>query len=71
MNAKKVLPWVVASKKFASLRPIRGEWSEQELTALSRLIGVFPPPVYELESGLSEDGDPWYVVTEATKAGWG
>ncbi len=43
-----------------------GDWSSWELEELGRLRDAFPSPLHESENGLSEDGDPWWVVADAS-----
>lgn len=43
-----------------------GDWSSSEIAELSRLQEVFPLPLYENENGVSEEGDPWWVITETS-----
>jgi hypothetical protein len=53
-------------KKNEPARLRFGAWSHLELAELARLREAFPPPVYESENGISEEGDPWWVITEAS-----
>ena len=40
------------------------DWSSSEKSELRRLQAAYPPPHYEMESGATEDGDPWWVVCD-------
>src|SRR5947209_12054193 len=60
----------MVSKKLQAPRPflppLNGGWLDAELAEMGRLEGVFRPPLYAIERGMSEEGDPWFVVTETT-----
>ncbi|PSO23656.1 hypothetical protein [Bradyrhizobium sp. MOS002] len=64
MNTKKMTPSSPVRGEIRVLPPGKGNWLDWERAELGRLSGSFPGPTYEVESGLSEDGDPWCVVTE-------
>jgi hypothetical protein len=40
------------------------DWTRQEKFELQRLQEVYPSPSYELECNITEDGDPWCVVSD-------
>jgi hypothetical protein len=43
------------------------DWSDAEKSELERLRSAWPPPNYELECGLTDDGDPWCVVRDLSR----
>jgi hypothetical protein len=45
----------------------RVDWSSSERSDLRRLHSAYPPPLYEMECGLIEDGDPWCIVRDCVR----
>jgi hypothetical protein len=43
------------------------DWSDAEKSELELLRAAWPPPNYEMECGLTEDGDPWCVVRDSLR----
>lgn len=53
---------ITANQIEARLPEERAKWSIGERSELQRLQAAYPPPYYEMESGKTEEGDPWCVV---------
>jgi hypothetical protein len=44
----------------------KADWTNQEKFELQRLREAYAAPYYEMECSVSEDGDPWCVVSDKT-----
>jgi hypothetical protein len=53
---------ITCNQSEGGLPDQRAKWTIGEQSELQRLQAAYPPPYYEMESGATEAGDPWYVV---------
>ena len=54
---------IIANQIAGGLPPEeRAKWLIREQFELQRLQAAYPLPCYEIESGATEDGDPWCAV---------
>ena len=50
-----------------TIQKAREDWSSREKLDLQRLHTAYPPPDYEIECSLTEEGDPWCVVRDCVR----
>jgi hypothetical protein len=51
--------------EIETLQKAQKNWSGSEKSELRRLHAAYARPYYEIECGLTEEGDPWCVVCDS------
>jgi hypothetical protein len=52
---------------YLNIPKAKVDWSSGEKLELRRLHTVYPEPHFEIECGLTDEGDPWCVVYDRVR----
>ena len=53
------------SSQVRFLAPPSANWNSCEQSELNRLAAAYPPPHFDIQFGITEDGDPWCAVSDS------